>query len=177
MWKDILGWEGLYEVSDAGEVRNKLTGHLLVGDMNSAGYYRVCLYNKHHTPRKQRFFRHRLVATHFIPTPNNYPEVNHKHGDKSVNTADELEWCTRTKNERHCRRTLRSKPYKPFFVVFDDHTIKIFDHVAQLEELIGVPRANITHWLHNRSHSYHKYGIHEIMYIFEDMPNDYPNAV
>nr|DAF58691.1 MAG TPA: NUMOD4 motif protein [Siphoviridae sp. ctxMM9] len=55
MWKDIPEWEDYYEVNENGEVRNKITKKLIVGDINNAGYYRVCLYHK---PRKQRFFRH-----------------------------------------------------------------------------------------------------------------------
>lgn len=56
MWKDIEGWEDYYEVNEKGEVRNKKISHLLIGDKNSEGYPRVCLYNKDHTPNKQRFF-------------------------------------------------------------------------------------------------------------------------
>ena len=52
MWKDIPGWEDLYEINEYAIVRNKLNGHIIVGDTNSAGYERVCLYNKKHTPQK-----------------------------------------------------------------------------------------------------------------------------
>ena len=41
MWKDIKGWEGFYEVSDFGDVRNKLTQHIISQEPNTAGYYRV----------------------------------------------------------------------------------------------------------------------------------------
>ena len=56
MWKDIIGWEKYYEINEHGDVRNKLTKHLVIGDKNSVGYMRVCLYNKNHNPKKQRFF-------------------------------------------------------------------------------------------------------------------------
>lgn len=55
MWKDIIGWEGLYQVNENGDVINKITKHVLVGDVNPAGYCRVCLYCKQHKPPKQRF--------------------------------------------------------------------------------------------------------------------------
>lgn len=99
MWKDIQGWENLYEVNQSGEVRNKLTHNLIIGDINSGGYCRVCLYNKNHTPSKQRFFRHRLVANAFIPNPDNLPEVNHKDHDLKNNCVKNLEWCTKRENE------------------------------------------------------------------------------
>ncbi len=56
MWKDIKGWEEYYEVNNNGDVRNKKTGHFVVGDINSAGYCRVCLYNKNNTPKKTAIF-------------------------------------------------------------------------------------------------------------------------
>ena len=62
IWKDIKNWEEFYEVNEFGDVRNKITKRFLIGDINSSGYYRVCLYNKTHFPEKERFFRHRLVA-------------------------------------------------------------------------------------------------------------------
>ena len=77
MWKDIKNWENIYQINDSGDVRNKITGNIIKGDRNSSGYFRVCLYDKNHIPEKQRFFRHRLVAEHFIPNPFGYQEVNH----------------------------------------------------------------------------------------------------
>ena len=103
MWKDIIGWEKYYEINEHGDVRNKLTKHLVIGDKNSVGYMRVCLYNKNHNPKKQRFFRHRLVATHFIQNPYNLPEVNHLDTDITNNDVSNLEWVTRNENEQHSR--------------------------------------------------------------------------
>ena len=45
MWIDIIGWENLYAINEYGEVKNQITNNLIVGDINSAGYARVCLYN------------------------------------------------------------------------------------------------------------------------------------
>ena len=65
MWKDIKNWENIYQISDSGDVRNKITGNIIKGDINSSGYFRVCLYDKNHIPEKQRFFRHRLCCRTF----------------------------------------------------------------------------------------------------------------
>lgn len=46
MWKDIPEWEPYYEINENGDVRNKLTGKYLQGDINNSGYYRICLYHK-----------------------------------------------------------------------------------------------------------------------------------
>ena len=98
MWKDIPTWEDTYELNENGEVRNKITGNYIKGDINNAGYYRVCLYKK---PRKERYFRHRLVAELFILNPNNLPEVNHKNEIKRDNRLTNLEWCTREYNNNY----------------------------------------------------------------------------
>lgn len=139
MWKDIPNWEKWYEINENGEVRNKITKHYLMGDVNNAGYYRVCLY---HYPNKQRFFRHRLVATLFIPNPNNYLEVNHIDGDKSNNNVKNLEWCDRTSNERAAHR-LSIKEYKPFLVTFQDGTTKKYEFAIDLANEIKVTKRTI----------------------------------
>lgn len=165
MWKDIIGWEEYYEISSDGEVRNKLTGKLLIGDKNNCGYYRVCLYNKNHTPPKQRFFRHRLVAQHFIENPNSLPQVNHKNGDKSDNKMNNLEWVTQKENEIHSRKIINTKEYKPFKVKYNDGTIHIYDVKSDLSQEINVTSSCVKNWLHGDTKGYINYGIREIFYI------------
>lgn len=163
MWKDIQGWEDLYEVSDSGDIRNKETGALLVGDVNNAGYHRVCLYKKGHNPPKQRMFRHRLVATHFIPNPNNLPEVNHIDLDKANNSARNLEWVTRGENEHH-GRVNGARPYRPFMVKYNDGRSRVYETSSQLASEFGITRAAVKHWLHYDK-GYRGRGIRSIQYI------------
>lgn len=164
MWKNIKNWEDYYEISDSGEVRNKRTKHLVIGDKNSCGYYRVCLYNKNNIPSKQRFFRHRLVAEHFIENPNNFQEVNHKDHDLKHNYVSNLEWCTRIENELDSRR-YGSKQYKPFKVVYLNGDMKIFDTKPMLATKLNVSRSLIKLWLSKHSKTYTNYGIMSIEYI------------
>ena len=164
MWKPIKEWENLYCVNENGEVLSIKTNKLIKGDINSCGYYRVCLYDIKNN-RKKRYFRHRLVATHFISNPNDYTEVNHIDGNKSNNSIENLEWISRKQNERHCRKEIHSKEYKPYRVVFCDGKILEFDFKSDLSEVIGVTTSCIRQWLHKETHGYKKYGIASIEYI------------
>ena len=164
MWKDVEGWEGLYEVSDNAEVRNKQNGKLRVFDTNSAGYKRVTLYRKGHDPEKERFLVHRLVAKHFVPNPHNLPEVNHKIPDASKNESSNLEWTDRKGNEIHSRK-YGQKEYKPFYVDFSDGSREIYDCKTHLAEELGISRSTIKTWLNNGNHGYIDYGINSISYL------------
>jgi len=164
MWKDIKNWEGIYEISDSGHVRNKITGHILSYNINSAGYYRVALYKKGHNPEHQKLFIHRLVAENFIPNPDNLPEVNHKDHNLSHNYVSNLEWTSRIDNELDSRM-YGSKKYRPFKVVFTDDAIKIFDTKPMLARLLNISRSLVRLWLNNESHTYNNYGIKLIEYI------------
>ncbi len=99
IWKDIEGYEGLYQVSNLGDVRSlKYAGGnkvkiLKQGNVN--GYKRVSL---HKNNKQKNYFVHRLVAMTFIPNPNNLPLVNHKDENKTNNSVDNLEWCTQKYN-------------------------------------------------------------------------------
>lgn len=164
MWKDIKGWEPYYEVSDSGDVRNKITGKLITGDKNSTGYYRVCLYNTKNTPVKQRFFRHRLVAACFIPNLTNLPEVNHKDTNLANNTVENLEWVNKKTNELHSRM-YGTKEYKPFSVTLKDGTTSTYDAKQDLASAINVSKTLVQHWLHRESRTFTNYGIENIEYI------------
>ena len=100
-WKNIIGYEGLYEVSNIGNVRNVRRNTLLKLSKNQ-GYIQVHLYkNGIRTGLKV----HRLVAEAFIPNADNLPQVNHKDEDKTNNSVDNLEWCDHKYNVNYGHRT------------------------------------------------------------------------
>lgn len=96
IWKDIKGYEGLYQVSNFGRVRSLghdkwHKGKVLKHHIDGKGCY--FMVNLHKNNKMQHFNIHRLVACAFIPNPNNYPCVNHKDECKTNNCANNLEWC------------------------------------------------------------------------------------
>ena len=114
MWKPVIGYEGLYEVSDSGQVkslpkmcgRSKRSEKELKTFINSFGYFKVNLFKNSHG--KQHSV-HRLVAEAFLPNPNHLPEVNHKDGNKFNNRVENLEWCTHSENAKHAIQVLNRK--------------------------------------------------------------------
>ena len=89
IWKDIKGYEGLYQVSNFGRVKSSTK--ILANRLSKRGYYIVTLYKNAKGVTKTV---HRLVAQAFIPNPDNLPQVNHKDENKLNNRVDNLEWCT-----------------------------------------------------------------------------------
>lgn len=107
IWKDIEGYEGIYQVSNLGRVKSfdtkdKLgrirTGRVLKPLKHTLGYLNIGLY-KNNTVSKKLI--HRLVAQSFIPNPENKPEINHIDEDKTNNNINNLEWSTRKENCNH----------------------------------------------------------------------------
>ena len=96
IWKKIEGQEN-YSVSNMGRIRNDVRGNYLNGSLNGRGYLTTCIGKKHY-----KF--HRLVAEHFIPNPENLPEVNHLNGIKSDCKFTNLEWSTSSDNSKHAVR-------------------------------------------------------------------------
>lgn len=108
IWKDVEGYEQLYQVSNLGNVRsyeriinNKIKRSTLLKGTNNHDYMYVTLYDLH--GGAQQFAVHRLVAYHFLDTPSNYKEldVNHKDFNTRNNSAYNLEWATRLANVRY----------------------------------------------------------------------------
>ena len=116
LWKDIEGFEGLYQVSTLGRVRSLdkyidaknrnvdkvlKRGKILKPFYNQDGYLRVSLYKN---GKRTDFFVHRLVAETFIPNPLNLPVINHKDEVKDNNYPYNLEWCTVKYNNNYGNR-------------------------------------------------------------------------
>ena len=106
IWKDINGYEGLYQVSNLGNVKNlkrkvkisktlekykEVPEHILKPVKNKCGYLYVSLANN---GKVKNFRIHKLVAEEFIPNANKTLQINHINGIKSDNRAENLEWVT-----------------------------------------------------------------------------------
>ena len=105
-WRAVPGYEGLYEVSNMGNVRNVRRNKLLRLPKTNDGYIRVSLYKN---GIKTCFQVHRLVAQAFIENPDNLPMINHKDEDKTNNNVTNLEWCDVKYNNNYGSRLERSR--------------------------------------------------------------------
>ena len=115
LWKDIKGYEGVYQVSNLGRVKRVgryknqsgaewESGIILKPADNQKGYYFVNLSRDNKTAQK---YVHRLVAEAFIPNPENKPTVNHINCDRSDNRAENLEWTTYRENNNHSIKVMK----------------------------------------------------------------------
>ena len=123
IWKDIKGYEGLYQVSNLGNVKvlQKWNGargkhfyepceKILTPTDNGYGYSIVGLRKKH---SRKNYYVHRLVAEAFIPNPNDYPQINHKDYNRKNNNVDNLEWCTPKQNTQYSSVNMRKPKTNP----------------------------------------------------------------
>lgn len=108
IWKDIKNYEGLYQVSNFGNVKrissfrgvNKqyLNDYYLKPLDNGKGYYRIKLTKNNSS---KRIMLHRIIAEAFISNELNKPFINHINGNKKDNSIENLEWCTQSENCLH----------------------------------------------------------------------------
>ena len=118
-WKDIAGYEGIYQVSDLGRVRSLKFGRVKVlkGGKDRKGYLFV---NLHRDGKQKTIKIHRLVAQAFIPNnDSSKTQINHKNEDKTENKVSNLEWCSAqynlTYNDLHHRRNTKRCKIKDLY--------------------------------------------------------------
>lgn len=145
IWKPIIGYEGLYEVSSLGNIK-RIVGtrckkeHIITPRPASNGYLRVNLSKGN---KVKDFSIHRLVATAFIENVSGKAEVNHIDGDKTNNCIDNLEWVTKSENERHKVYSLgKSSVNKPSKIVCLE-TGEVFESITDAANSVGVNECRV----------------------------------
>lgn len=98
IWKDIKGYEGLYQVSNFGNVKSLKCDIILKPNLTRKGYLITSLCKN---KIRKAYSIHRLVAKSFIPNIENKPQVNHIDGNKQNNKVTNLEWVTNSENMKH----------------------------------------------------------------------------
>lgn len=167
-WRDIPGYEGLYQASDHGRIRslNNIQhvvfrgkpvikpkyGKVIKPGKHRGGYAMVWLSKngvvKAHTV-------HRLVADTFLPNPSGLPEINHIDGDKKNNSISNLEWCTRNTNIQHMYQTLNKGRNGRAVVCCE--TGKVFRSIVDAAASIGRSHGSVSQALRTgqRSGGFH----------------------
>lgn len=157
IWKDITGYEGLYQVSDQGRVKSLerkdsfgrlIKERILRPAPTTVGYLIVILC----TGGNQKHFAvHRLVCQAFCDNPENKPEVNHINENKTDNRACNLEWCTRRENINHGTRNERaamsiakilSKPIGKY--TLNGELVEVWQSASEAERQTGFHQSNIS---------------------------------
>ena len=166
-WRDILGYEGQYMVSDQGRIKSlerkvkyshgeRTIPEQIKKTDNLRGYQKVLLWNGGVSKHYQV---HRLVAQAFIPNPDNLPQVNHKDENPSNNTVENLEWCSAKYNCNYGTAIKRraEKQGKPILCV---ELNKVFLSVGEAERWIGKDNAQRNLWLCCNKKRKTAYGYH-----------------
>lgn len=161
-WKDIKGYEGIYQISNNGIVKslkrnvtysNGKVVHYkekIVKPAIHNCYYAVTL---HKNGLKRTVKVHRLVAEHFISNPLNLPCINHKDENKLNNNVDNLEWCTVKYNSNYNNAQERKAKscWKPIYQLdLNGNVIKLWDSPTEVEKELGILKSSISNQIAGR---------------------------
>lgn len=138
IWKDVVGYEGRYLVSNLGNIRSTIfskDGKAKNIKLLNGAHYLIVRLQKNGVGSTKKV--HRLVAEAFLENPNNYPVVNHKNLNKHDNRVDNLEWCTYSYNNTY-RREIKTKK------VICVETGMVFDSSKEAAQFASIERSGVT---------------------------------
>lgn len=134
IWKDVVGYEGLYKVSNTGRILARSCERRF--QKNNSGYETVMLYKD---GKYRRRTVHRIVAEAFIPNPLCYSQINHIDENKENNCVSNLEWCTPSennlkyhKNHPNQKRIGKSKGRRVQQISLNGELIREWDNARQV---------------------------------------------
>ena len=144
IWKPVVGYEGLYEISNLGRVkslpRNGTSFSEKILQHSIAKGYRQVILSKNNERKSVTI--HRLVATAFLPNEKNYPCINHKDENKQNNDVSNLEWCSYAYNNTYNDRAKKaSKKTGKKVLCVELNTI--FNSLAEAERATNIKAGNI----------------------------------
>lgn len=160
IWKDVVGYEGIYQVINKGRVKRLeyrsfrrdgssriLKQKILKGKGEKRPHKRVSLWKDHNS---RDYYVHRLVANAFIPKIEGKSYINHKDGNPRNNEIENLEWCTIAENNLHaCRTGLRNNSYKVKLTRINDGESFEFPNQREASNFIGRAQAYVGRHLRN----------------------------
>ena len=152
-WKIIEEANG-YEISNLGNVRNRITQKILKGRFSKSGYLQVSV-KLNETQKFSNRYIHRLVAIHWINNPENKKEVNHIDGNKENNTMENLEWVTSSENQKHRHKLGNNKTSQRKVGKFDKdgNLIAKYDSIVEAAISEDSPRVSIDNVLQGRRYT------------------------
>ena len=134
IWREVVGYEGLYAVSNEGRIKSlersdrfgrKYASKMLSTKKNNRGYVQIHL-NKDGVCKMKLL--HRIVAEAFISNPDNLPQVNHKDENKENNNVENLEWCDNLYNRRYGTGYQRSCEKHDYKAIALSHSKKVIKY-------------------------------------------------
>ena len=131
IWKDIKGYEGLYQISNLGNVKSLKNKIYLKPSIHKKGYLHCGLSKK---GEKKQCFIHRLVAETFIDNPYKLPCVNHKDCNPKNNKIENLEWCTYKDNNNYKNHHLKRNISSAIYFLKRDYSNEI-ELISELEKI------------------------------------------
>ncbi len=167
VWKDVVGYEGYYQVSNFGNVRSCdrmvksckngkriAKGRTMKKTDTIQGYRKVVLCRD---AKRKNACIHRLVAQAFIPNPKNYPQVNHKDEIKTNNCVDNLEWCDHDYNMHYgnISQKMREKSRKiPVNQLdLDGNALTVWRSIRDAEIATNIDRSSIIRVCKGKQHT------------------------